>query len=128
MIWFNRGLSRAQAFVAALLILFGSAEVITAYRHSFFWLRTAEVPTFTGIGAGLGLCYVGSGLLLTLYRRYYARAAVGLLVIDFVGRIGIVAAGLFPVDNPRQVIGIGLGTLLTVVFAVLILRWSRAMP
>jgi hypothetical protein len=104
--------------VAALMIVFGLAEIVTGFRHEFFGLTTARVAVSTYLGAALGLCYLLGGLLLLTRKRAAAKAAFGLLCADIVGRIAMVVFGLFPVGSFRQTFGIVTGTAIAIGFAV----------
>ena len=60
----RRRLPRAMLLISALMVLFGLAEVVTSFTHSFFGLSTSQTMLSTVIGAALGICYLASGLLL----------------------------------------------------------------
>ncbi len=103
--------------VAALMIVFGVAEVITGFAHDFFGLVTADDALATSIGVGLGLCYVAGGILPLRFTRATVGVAVLLLLVDILGRIAMTLTGMYPLGTPRQVIGIVGGTVLAVLFA-----------
>jgi hypothetical protein len=104
--------------VAILMILFGLAEVVTAFTHSFFGLTTSQAVLSTVIGAALGGCYFVGGLLLLTGRRWAATLAIVLLCIDVLGRFAMVLTGLYPLDSSRQTFGIVAGTAIAALFAI----------
>jgi len=53
-------------------------------------------------------------------KKRAAALAIVLLIVDIAGRIGVVVAGLYPVDSPKQVLAIILGTSMVAVFAAYI--------
>src|SRR5512142_2791058 len=101
---------RAMLIIAALMVLFGIAEVVTSFTHSFFGLSTSETVLSTVIGATLGICYLASGLLLLTGRKWAALLAIILLCIDVAGRVAMVLTGLYPLGSFRQAFGIIVGT------------------
>ncbi len=110
-------LARGILVIAVLTIVFGLAEVVTSFTHSFFGLSTSETILSTLIGALLGCCYLSSGLLLFTGCKWAADLAVILLCIDVAGRIAMVLLGLYPLAPFRQAFGIIAGTLLAAFFA-----------
>jgi hypothetical protein len=42
---------------AALMILFGLAEVVTSFSHKFFGLYTSSAGLLTLLSVAIGLCY-----------------------------------------------------------------------
>jgi hypothetical protein len=121
---------RTRIFVvmAALMMVFGAAEVRTGFRHEFLGLRGADSPRFTTIGVALGLCYLAAGALVLVYRRRALFAASAILAVDVVGRIGLVLGGEFPVGNARQVLGIAAGTAIAAFFGVVVGLRARSLP
>ncbi len=116
----HRRLTTGILIVAVLTILFGAAELVTAFTHSFFGVTTAESSTSTVLGAALGGCYLASGLLLLTGKKWAAWLAIGLLCVDVVGRIAMVLTGLYPLDSARQTFAIIAGTSIAAFFAVYI--------
>jgi hypothetical protein len=111
--------------VALLMILFGLAEVITGFTHSFFGISTSQAIIFTYSAAAIGLFYVGAGLLIMTMKRWAAALAILLLGADIVGRITLVVTGLYPLNSPEQIIGIILGTAIAAIFAIYIgSKWN----
>lgn len=107
--------------VAILMILFGLAEVGTGFSHSFIGeVSTSANSLATLLGVALGLFYFAGGLLLLAMRRWAAITAIVLLCGDVLGRVGMVAAGLYPVDSFKQSFAIAVGTLIAVFFAIYI--------
>jgi hypothetical protein len=113
--------------VAILMILFGLAEVGTGFTHNFIGMvSTSAAGLSTLLGVALGAFYFVGGLLLLTMRRWAAVIAVVLLCGDVLGRVGMVLAGLYPVDSFRQTFAIVVGTLIAVFFAVYILVRIKA--
>lgn len=116
---------RAITIVALLMIVFGLAEVTSSFTHRLFGLTTAQVTIATYLGASIGVVYAVAGLLILSMKKRAAAIAIALLIADIVGRIGMVVAGLYPVDSFKQIFAITLGTSIVVVFAFYIgLKWS----
>ena len=109
--------------VAVLMILFGSAEVVTGFRHEFFGLTTAQVAISTYVGVSLGLFYFIGGLLILTKKKWAAVIAIILLCGDVIGRIAMVVIGLYPVNSFLQTFAIIIGTCIAAIFAVYI--WLR---
>jgi len=104
--------------VAVVMMLFGSAEVVTGYTHQFFGLTTAELGPSTLLGMALGLLYFAAGVLILTKRRWAGILAIVLLGGDVLGRIAMVAFGWYPLDSFRQTFGIVAGTAIAAFFAV----------
>jgi hypothetical protein len=110
------------------MIVFGLAEIVTGFRHAFFGLTTTETTASTLTGAGLGMIYGVSGvLLLTLRKRALLVAAV-LLALDVAGRVAMVATGMFPLSSSMQIVGIVGGTIIALLFAIYVAWKWRATP
>jgi hypothetical protein len=121
----NQGRPRGITAVALLMIVFGLAEVTTGFTHRFFGLSTAQVAISTFIGAAIGVLYTVAGGLILFMKKQAAEVAIVLLVVDIAGRIGMIVAGLYPVDSFKQVLAIILSTSMVAVFAAYIgLKWS----
>jgi len=103
---------------AALMIVFGLAEVFTGFSHQFFGLTTAQVDIATYLGVALGLFYFFGGILIFTRKRWAAITAIVLLCGDVLGRIAMVLFGLYPLGSLRQTFGIVVGTAIAIVFAV----------
>ncbi len=113
---------RTITVAAILMIVFGSAEVRTGLTHKFFGLSTAPVTLSTYIGMAIGSLYAAAGLLILTMKRRAAGIAIVLLIVVILGRIGMVVAGLYPVDSVKQILAILLGTSIACVFAIYIRR------
>jgi hypothetical protein len=121
----NQSRPRGITAVALLMIVFGLAEVTTGFTHRFFGLSTAQVAISTFLGAAIGVLYAVAGWLILSMKKRAAAVAIVLLIVDIAGRIGMVVAGLYPVDSFKQVLAIILGTSMVAVFAAYIgLKWS----
>ncbi len=107
--------------VAVLMILFGLAEVGTGFTHKFIGVVSTTAGNLsTLLGVMLGLFYfLGGGLLLTM-KKWAAITAIVLLCGDVIGRVGMILAGLYPVDTFKQTFSIVVGTVIAVFFAIYI--------
>lgn len=106
--------------VAVLMILFGLVEIVTGVTHDFFGLTTSQSNIATYLGVTLGACYFEGGWLILTRRKWAAALAIVLLGADFLGRIVMVLAGLYPVDSFRQSFAIVVGTAIAGFFAIYI--------
>jgi hypothetical protein len=94
------------------MITAGVAEVVTGFRHEFFGIRTSSEDLFTFSSVVIGLCYAVAGVLVLTMRRRAAVTALVLLGADILGRLALVAAGLYPLDSRRNVFGMISGTVI----------------
>jgi hypothetical protein len=108
--------------VAAIMVMFGLAEVVTAFRHHFFGITTSQATVFTCAAAFIGILYFAAGLLTLTMKKSAARLAVGCLVAVIFGRILLVVTGLYPMNSFRQIFAITLGTAIVATFAIYIGR------
>jgi len=102
------------------MILFGAAEVITAFTHKLFGISTAPGAFSALLASGTGTLYTVSGLLLLTMRRRAAAVAVACLVVAVVGRIAMVVSGIFPLDSFEQIFAMTVGTGIVAFFAAYI--------
>jgi|ERR1700683_1205002 hypothetical protein len=110
--------------IALLMILFGIAEVITGFSHSFFGISTALGTSSTLAAAALGGLYALAGVLVLTMRQWAAALALICLAIVIAGRIALVATGLFPLHTFEQTFAIVVGTGIAVAFTIYIgWRW-----
>lgn len=117
----NKTLPLGILIVAVLMILFGLAEVATGFSHNFIGqVSTSSASLSTILGVTLGAFYFIAGLLLLTMRLTAAYIAIVLLCCDVLGRVGMVLAGLYPVDSFKQTFAIVVGTLIAVFFAIYI--------
>ena len=108
---------RVIVVIAVLMIVFGIAEVATGLDHNFFGITTTQGAASARIGVTLGLLYFAAGALILTMRRWAARVAIGCLTVDVVGRLAMVATGLYPTGSVKQVFAIVAGTALAAFFA-----------
>ena len=109
---------------AALMILFGLAEIATGFTHNFIGVVSTSLGVIaTVMGVTLGAFYFLAGVLVLTRRRWAAITAIVLLAADVLGRVGMVVTGLFPVDSFVQTFSIIVGTVIAALFAIYI--WSR---
>jgi len=105
--------------VAVLMILFGAAEVATGFTHNFIGqVSTTETTLSTWLGVALGLFYAVGGLLILTNRKWAAITAIVLLCGDVLGRVGMVLAGLYPLNSFKQTFAIVVGTAIALFFAI----------
>jgi hypothetical protein len=90
--------------VATLTILFGAAEVVTAFTHNFFGVTTTAGNPFTFAALLIGIMYISSGFLILTMKKRAVVAALALLILDIVGRIAFMVSGLFPTTSFRQML------------------------
>jgi len=105
---------------AALMIIFGLAEVVTGFRHEFFGLTTSQATISTFIGATIGTFYFMSGFLVLTKKRKLAIVAIALLIADAIGRTSLVLTGLYPIGAGYQTFAMITGTSIVVFLAVYI--------
>lgn len=111
--------SLGVTIVAALMVLFGSAEVATGFTHNFLGLiSTTDATLSTYGGAAVGALYAVGGLLLLTMKKRAARLALACLVLVIVGRIALVVTGLYPLTSFLQDISIIIGTAIAIFFAI----------
>jgi hypothetical protein len=109
---------RSITVMASLMIVFGAAEAVTGFTHDFFGLKTTQGMLSACAGAAIGALYSVAGLLFLTMRKRAAILAIALLVAVIGGRVAMVFLGLYPLDSPRQVMAIVLGTSLVAGFAI----------
>lgn len=114
---------RGIATVAALMILFGLAEVATGFRHRFFGIVTAEWAVFTYSAAFIGALYLGAGVFTLSMKKAGLWAATICMLLDIAGRIALAVTDLYPLRNIEQVLAIVLGTVIAALFTLYI--WSQ---
>jgi hypothetical protein len=102
------------------MIVFGFAEIITGFSHSFFGLHTAEGAVSTYASAGIGAFYAAAGLVILTMKRRAAIAAVVLLAMVVAGRLFIVAMGFYPLNTIRQTAAMIVGTAIAAGLAIFI--------
>jgi hypothetical protein len=106
------------------MILFGIAEMVTAFNHNFLGIATAKNLSAQYAGATIGILYVLAGLLVSLMKRWAAVLALICLAIDVVGRIWMAVRGSYPMNSEKQ-IAIVMGTAVVIVFGVYIAsKWQ----
>lgn len=103
------------------MIIFGLAEVMTSVRHGFSGIiHVSSAAAFTYMGGVIGVFYATSGALVLTLRRWAAIVALVLLAIVVMGRVGLVASGMYPIDTLLQLIAIVIGTSIAAAFAIYI--------
>jgi hypothetical protein len=102
------------------MILFGLAEIATGFTHNFFGVSTTRGAFSACANTGVGALYAAAGILILSRKKRYVAVALGCLALDVVGRIALVAAGLFPMNDLRQTGAIVAGTTIVILFAAYI--------
>ena len=111
--------------VAVLMILFGVAEVGTAFTHNFLGTTTSTANVFTYAAAIIGASYAAAGVLALARRKRAAAIAISLLGADIAGRVGLVVTGLYPLDSAQNILSMLGGTIIVAAFAIYItLNWG----
>jgi hypothetical protein len=112
--------------VAALMILFGVAEIATGFTHNFLGqISISDAALSTYLGAGIGALYAFGGLFILTMRKSAAGLALICLAVVIIGRIVLVATGLFPLSSFEQTFAIVVGTTVAIIFAIYIgLKWK----
>ncbi len=112
---FNRPL--VITILGVFMLLAGLAEVVTGITHNFFGITTSSLNVFTFTSMAIGLFYAAAGMLMLLMKKWAAALALVLLSADILGRIALVAAGLYPVDSARNTFAIIAGTAIAALIA-----------
>lgn len=111
--------------IGIFMLLAGLAEVVTGFTHRFFGITTSSMIIFTYSSAAIGLNYAIAGLLIFPMKKWAAALALVLLGADILGRIALVAVGLYPVDSARNIFAIISGTAIAALIAVYVgLKWK----
>lgn len=111
--------------VALLMIIFGLAEVVAGFTHSFFGISTANNSLSAYAGASIGAFYAIAGLLILTMKKKAAVIAMVLLAADIIGRILLVITGFYPTNSFEQTFAIIAGTAIAASFAIYIrLKWK----
>ena len=109
---------------AFLMILFGLAEVRTAFTHTFFGISTTRGAVMMFASAIIGIFYALAGLLVLTVRRFAAAVTIVLLIADVAGWIALTATGLYPTGSLLNTVAIVAGTAIVAFFAIYIgVRW-----
>jgi hypothetical protein len=114
----SKGRRIALFIFAALMIVFGLAEVATGFRHKFFMISTDPTLVSTVGGVLIGAFYAASGVLVFTMRRWAMILCVVFLGIVVLGRISLVATGLYPLGDFLQIFAIVVGTSIACFFAI----------
>jgi hypothetical protein len=111
--------------IAVLMVVFGLAEIVTGFTHSFLGLlSTASAVASTFGGVGIGAFYAIGGFFLLTTKKWAAIVAEICLILVIVGRISLVAFGYYPLNSFLQTFSIIIGTAIAIFFAIYIgVRW-----
>lgn len=106
--------------IAVLMLFFGLAEIVTGFTHYFFGITVSAAGAFTYSSALIGTFYVAAAILILTMKKWAAALAIVLLGADIVGRILLVATGLYPTDTMKNTVSIVAGTIIVALFAIYI--------
>jgi hypothetical protein len=111
--------------VAVLMVIFGVSEMATGFTHSFLGLvSTAEGAGSTYGGAGIGALYALGGFFLFAKRTWTLAVTETCLVLVVLGRVLLVASGMYPIDSFGQIFSIITGSAIAVTFAIYVgMEW-----
>jgi uncharacterized membrane protein len=110
---------------AVLMIIFGIAEVVAGFGHTFFGVHPAPIATATYLGAGMGALHFLAGLLILTARQAAATLALCLLAGVILGHVAMVVTDLYPTDSISQPFAIVLRTSIACAFFVVVaLKWG----
>jgi hypothetical protein len=112
--------------IALLMIVFGFAEIATGLTHNFLGIiSTSDAKIASYAAAAIGAFYAVGGMLVLTRKKWAAALAVALLIADVLGRIALVATGLFPISSPIQITSVSTGTVIAIAFAFYIsIKWT----
>ncbi|HYB03935.1 MAG TPA: hypothetical protein VED17_05715 [Nitrososphaerales archaeon] len=105
---------------SVLMVLFGLAEVATAFSHNFLGITTSQVSAEDYSSALIGSFYVLAGLLVLTMKKWGAYLAILFLIADILGRLGLVVSGLYPLNTVENTFGIVAGTTIALIFLIYI--------
>ena len=105
---------------SVLMVLFGLAEIATAFSHNFLGITTSQVSAEDYSSALIGSFYILAGLFVLTMKKWGAYLAILFLIADILGRLGLVASGLYPLNTAENTFGIVAGTLIAFIFLVYI--------
>lgn len=111
--------------IAATMVVFGMAEIVTGFAHNFFGLHTAPGTVSTYVGALIGAFYAAAGLLAFAMKRAWA---IGCLLLVVVGRVTMIVTGLYPVGTSKQIVAMVAGTSIAAAFVIYIGFRMRRSP
>lgn len=122
----RRARPRGVSIVAILMIVFGIAEVATAFTGRFLGgISVATSSEYTIAAAATGSCYSLAGIFVLTMRRWGAGLGVVFLCAELVGRVYLVSTGLYPFSGTDEGAFIA-GSIIAILFALYIgLRWNR---
>ncbi len=103
-----------------LMVLFGLAEIVTGFTHSFMGITTSICEIFTYASAAIGACSILAGLLVLTMKKWAAILAIAFLGVDIAGRIALTLTGLYPTDTFKNTFAIIAGTAIAVIFTIYI--------
>jgi len=121
----NKKLPTDIVIIAVLMVVFGLAEIVTGFTHSFLGLlSTASAVASTFGGVGIGAFYAIGGFFLLTTKKWAAIVAEICLILVIVGRISLVVFGYYPLNSFLQTFSIIIGTTIAIFFAIYIgVRW-----
>jgi hypothetical protein len=120
----NEGRPWGITIIAALMILFGVAEVFTGLFHGHsIGVSPDHSTVFAYEGLAIGALYVIGGSLLLTGKKWAAGLAEVCLAADVVGRVHLVLTGIYPFVGLAAV-AVVIGTAIAICFGIYIgLKW-----
>lgn len=123
----TNGLIRPRGIVvaAALMIVFGIAEVATGFTGHFLGGISVTTSTeYTIAAAATGSCYSLAGIFILTMRKWGATLGIVFLFAELLGRIYLVSTGLYPLSGTDEGAFIA-GSIIAILFALYIgLKWK----
>jgi hypothetical protein len=122
----KRGRPRGVVIVATLMVIFGMAEVITAFTGRFLGgISVTTSSEYTIAAAATGSCYSLAGIFVLTMKRWGAGLGIVFLCAELIGRLYLVSTGLYPLSGPDEGAFVA-GSIIAALFALYIgLRWHR---
>lgn len=123
----TNGVTRPRGIMiaAVLMIVFGFAEMATSFAGHF--LGGISVPTstqYTIAATATGACYSLAGMFILTLRKWGATLGIVFLSAELLGRIYLVATGLYPFSGIDEGAIIA-GSIIAVLFALYVgMRWK----
>jgi hypothetical protein len=117
---------RGVLIAAALMVVFGIAEVTTGFTGHFVGgISVATSTEYTVAAAATGSCYSLAGVFVLTMRRWGAGLGITFLCAELLGRIYLVWAGLYPLSGIDES-SFFAGSIIAVLFVLYIgFGWNK---
>ena len=107
--------------IAALMMIFGLAEIATAFMHDILGhILIGHIGAATYAAAVVGALYAICGLLLVTMGEQATKFAMACLIALAAGRIALAMTGLYPLTSLTQLIFMFIGIAFAIAFATYI--------